>query len=231
MKKITALLLCLLFAPAAIFAGGFEGKIRFSMKSPRHDQPTFMDYSMKEGFVRIDITSSDSRTKGRTITSIWDLNKHEIYTLMPEQKMYMVMKTEDIAAIAQGAATDVQVEKTGETETILGYATKKYLIKDTSHSTTSEVWAAEGLGTFITSSGGIFKKKGAMSPIEKELAARGAFPLRMVSHNSNGDETSRMEVVSIDKKSLPDDAFTVPSDYHPFDLGGMFGGFNADKGQ
>jgi hypothetical protein len=70
-----------------------------------------------------------------------------------------------------------------------------------------------------------------MSPIEKELAARGAFPLRMVSHDSSGAETSRMEVVSIDKKSLPDDTFTLPSDFHPFDMGSLFGGFNAGKGQ
>jgi hypothetical protein len=222
MNKITSLLLCLLFAPAAIFAGSFEGKIRFSMKSPKHDQPTYMDYSMKQGFVRIDIT--DSRSKGKTVTAIWDLTKHEIYSLMPEQKMYLVMKTEDIAAVAQGAATNVQIEKTGETETILGYTTTKYLVKDTTRNTTSEVWAAEGFGPFAMS---VFKKKGAISSVEKELAARGAFPLRMISHNSDGDESSRMEAVSIEKKSLPDDTFTVPSDYHPFDFGSLLGGFNA----
>jgi hypothetical protein len=194
------------------------------MKSPRHDQPTFMDYSMKQGFVRIDITGTDSRSQGKTITSIWDLNKHEIYTLMPAQKMYITMKTEDIAALAQGAQTDVQIEKTGETENILGYTATKYLVKDTTHDITSEVWTADGIGTFINAAMG-FKKKGGLSPMEKELAARGAFPLRMISHNSSGEETNRMEAVSINKKSLSDDMFTVPSDYHPFDLGGMFSGF------
>jgi hypothetical protein len=228
MNKITSLLLCLLFAPAVIFAGNFEGKIRFSMKSPRHDQPTFMDYSMKEGFVRIDITGTDSRSQGKTITSIWDLNKHEMYTLMPDQKMYMVMKTDDIAALAQGAQTDVQIEKTGETEKILGYTATKYLVKDTARDTTSEVWTADGIGTFINAAMG-FKKKGGMSPVEKELAARGAFPLRMISHDSSGAETSRMEAVSIDKKSIPDDTFTVPGDYHAFSLGNLLGGFNPLK--
>lgn len=225
MNKITSLLLCVLFAPAVIFAGSFEGKIRFSMKSPRHDQPTFMDYSVKEGFLRIDITNPDSN---KTVCAIWDLNKHEIFTLMPEQKMYLVMKTEDIAAAVQGAAPNVQIEKTGDTETILGYPTTKYIIKDTTRGTTSEVWTAEGLGTFITVNN-IFKTRGVMNPVEKELAARGAFPLRMISHNANGDETSRMEVVSIDRKTLPNDTFTVPSDYHPFDFGSMFGGFGGNR--
>ena len=224
MNKITSLLLCLLFAPSVILAGSFEGKIRFSMKSPKRDQPTFMDYSMKKGFVRIDITGTDSRSKGKTSSSIWDLDKHEIDILMPEQKMYLVMKTEDIAAVAQGAATGMQIEKTGEIETILGYATTKYLVKDTVHNTTSEVWTADGIGTFIMGSN-IMKRHGAISPMEKELAARGAFPLRMISHDSSGAETNRMEAVSIDKKSLSDDMFTVPSDYHPFDLGGMLSGF------
>jgi hypothetical protein len=226
MKKITPFLLCLLFAPAVIFAGGFEGKIRFAMKSPKRDQPTYMDYSMKNGFVRIDITSSGGQANGRTVACIWDLNKHEIFTLMPEQKMYMVMKTEDLAAMAPGTAADVQIEKTGETATILGYATTKYIVKETARGTTSEVWAAEGFGTFITSAS-VFRKRGVMSPVEKELAARGVFPLRMVSHNSSGAETSRMEAVSIDKKILPDDTFTLPGDYHPFDVGSLFGGFNA----
>ena len=226
MNKITSLLLCLLFAPSVLFAGSFEGTIRFPMKSPRHDQPTFMDYSMKEGFVRIDITGSDSRSQGKTTSSIWDLNKHEIDVLMPGQKMYMKMKTEDVAALVKGAETDVQIEKTGETETILGYTATKYIVKDTAHDTTSEVWTADGIGTFIMA-GSVFKKHGAMSPIEKELAARGAFPLRMISHDSSGAETNRMEAVSIDKKSLPDDTFTVPSDYQPFDMGSLFSGFKA----
>jgi hypothetical protein len=226
MKKITSLLLCLLFAPAVIFAGNFEGTIRFSLKSPRHDQPTIMDYSMKEGFVRVDITGTDSRSQGKTTSCIWDLNQHESYVLMPAGKMYIEMKTEDIAAMAKGSATDAQVEKTGETETILGYATTKYIITDTTRGTRSEVWAADGLGTFINAAMG-FKKKGGMSPVEKELVARGAFPLRMISHNSNGDEISHMEAVSIDKKLLPDDMFTVPSDYHAFNLGSLFGAGKA----
>jgi hypothetical protein len=231
MKKIFLLMLCLLFAPVAIFAGSFEGKIRFSMKSPKRDQPTFMDYSMKQGFVRIDITATDSQDNERTITSIWDLNKHELFTLMPEQKMYLIMKTADLAAAVPGTVANVQVEKTGETETILGYPTTKYLVKDTARGTTSEVWTAEGFGTFITAAS-VFKKNGVMSPVEKELATRGAFPLRMISHNASGAETSRMEAVSIDRQTLPDDKFTVPGDYHPFDLGSMFGGFNpAGKAQ
>jgi nitrogen regulatory protein PII len=229
MNKPASFLLCWLLSPMALLAGSFEGTIRLSMKSPKNDQPTLIDYSMKEGFLRMDITATSGRAKGKNITSILDLNKHEMTTLMPEQKMYMVMKTEDLATAAQNAASSVQIEKTGETEKILGYTAVKYLVTDTNRKTTSDVWAAEGLGTFMMGRSSPFGKNGSLSAIEKEFAARGFFPLRIINHDASGAETFRMEAVSIDKKTLPDDTFAVPADYHRFDMGSMFGGFGEGK--
>jgi hypothetical protein len=223
MNKIATLLLCALLAPAAIFAGGFEGKIRFSAKSPRHAQLTFCDYFVKSGFLRIDFTAHDSDGNDQDVVSVWDLNQHLLYTLMPSQKTYSVMKTADITGAAPAEAK-AQFDKTGETETILGLNTVKYLFKDSAQGTTREIWAAEGIDTFI-SVRSAFLKHGAMTPLEQELAARGLFPLRIVYHDSSGAETSRLEAVSIDKKKLPDDTFTVPDDYHTFDAGNMSGGF------
>lgn len=227
MKKIIWLLLCLSLGPASLLAGGFEGTIRMSMKSPKSEQPTLVDYSMKGNFLRMDITAA----KGRHVSSIWDLNKHEMTMLMPEQKMYMIMKTEDIAAAARKASPNVQIEKTGETEKILGYAATKYLIKDNDHHITSEVWGVEGLGTFMMGRNSPFGKSGGLSPVEKELIARGFFPLRMINRDSSGAETFRMDAVSIDKKSLSEDFFVPPSDYRRFDMGGMFGGFGGRRPQ
>ncbi len=229
MNKLTSFLLCFLLSPLALLAGSFEGTIRLSIKSPKRDQPTVIDYSVKEGFLRMDIATTDSHGNNRNMTSIWDLGKHEMYTLMPEQKMYTVLKTEDIAAAAKSATSNVQIEKTGETEKILGYTAVKYLITDPDRKTTSDVWAAEGLGTFMTGRNSPFAKNGGISSIEKELAARGFFPLRMINHDASGAETIRMEAVAIDKKSLSDDTFAVPADYHRFDMGGMFSGFGGGK--
>ncbi|HZP60597.1 MAG TPA: DUF4412 domain-containing protein [Opitutaceae bacterium] len=228
MKKITSLLLCLLLGPAALLAGSFEGTVRLSMKTPKQEKPMLIDYSMKEGFLRTDITLTEGREKGKTVTSIWDLNKHEMTTLIPDQKMYMVMKTQDLMTVAQKETPNVEIEKTGDTEKILGYETTKYLIKDKDHNMTSEVWAAEGLGTFMmgrnSPMGG---KSGGLSPVEKELMARGFFPLRMINHDANGTEVVRMEAVAIDKKSLGDDMFAPPADYRRFDMGSLFGGFGG----
>ena len=227
MNKPTWLLLSLLLGPAALLAGGFEGTVRLSMKSPKQDQPTYIDYSMKEGFLRMDIAVTDGREAGKTITSIWDLNKHEMAMLMPEQKMYMVMKAPDIAAAAQQASPNVQVEKTGETEKILGYTATKYIIKDNDHHQTSEVWAAEGLGTFMMGRSSPMGRNGGLSPVEKELISRGFFPLRLINRDASGTETFRMEAVSVDKKSLSDGFFAPPADYRRFDMGGMLGGFGG----
>jgi hypothetical protein len=223
MKRIT-LLLSLLLIPAALLAGSFEGKIRFSAKSPKHDQATFCDYSLKPGFLRIDFAGHDSESNERNIVSIWDLNHNKLFTLMPDQKTYLVMKTAAISASAPGTAPAVQFGKTGETETILGYPASKYVFKDAAHSATDEVWAVEGFGPFLTVRSA-FVKHGVMSPLEKELASRSLFPLRIVFHSSGGAETSRLEAVSVDKQALPDNTFTLPGDYHLFDANSLSGGF------
>jgi hypothetical protein len=151
---------------------------------------------------------------------------------MPEQRMYMAMpikKPVEQAMAKQGEST-ADVEVTGKTETILGYKSNQILVKD--KGAVTEVWTAEGLGTFMglgNGGGGPFgggRRPGGANAAkwEEALKGKGGFPLRVITHDAKGKESFKMEATSIEPGSLPDSLFTPPEGFRKFsmpDMGGM----------
>jgi hypothetical protein len=124
-----------------------------------------------------------------------------------------------------------KLEKTGQTEKILGYTADKYIVTQDDQKT--EMWLAEGLGTFMNPNssnpmGGMGRRGGAapanMQAWEKALAGKSLFPLRVVGLDKANKETFRMEVTSIDKSALSDSLFAPPAGYEKFDMGAMMQG-------
>lgn len=216
MKRILALATILL-VPAVLVAASFEGKVNFKMSTPK-DQPQEMHYSIKGDKVRIQMPGQ----KGMG-GMILDTAKKEMTTIMDEQKMYMVMAIPDVAGVKAVKDEDVKFEKTGESEKILGYTADKYI--STYKNEKTEMWLAEGLGTFMAmSSGSGMGKKAASKSWERALAGKELFPLRVVGLDKSGKETFRMETTAINKQSLPDSLFVPPADYQKLDMGGMMKG-------
>jgi hypothetical protein len=213
---------------AQSFAGTFEGKVSLAVTESRGNTMT-MDYSLKGDKIRMDIDS-----KGKPAAMIMDIPKQEMTMLMPEQGMYMVMpmkKTMDQAMEKAGANT-ADVEVTGKTETILGYKCSQIIVTD--KGTVTELWVAEGLGSFMGmgpggGGGGMFGRgKPANAPKWEEiLKSKGGFPLRVVSRDANGKQSMKMEATKIEPGSLPDSLFAPPAGYQKFsmpDMGGLFKG-------
>ncbi len=213
----TLISLASLFAATALLsAKDFEGHIKMEIRDGKNATP--LTYSVKKDRMRMDISVEEA-----TMTSLVDFEKKEMIMLMPGQKMYMVMAMQDVAEVAAKANTGTPLEKTSETETILGHLCTKYV--STERGTTTEIWAAEGIGTFMAAnSSNNPMKPAARNKWERELVEKGAFPLRVVSRNRSGKETSRMEVVAIEKKSIPDSHFAIPEGYQRFEMGGMMKG-------
>lgn len=203
-------------ATALLPAQDFEGQIKMEIREGKKAMP--LQYSVKKDRMRMDITADSA-----TMTSLIDFQKKEMIMLMPDQNMYMVMPIQEVAEAAVKANQGTPLEKTSDTETILGYLCTKYV--STERGVTTEIWAAEGIGMFMAAnSSGNPMKPAARNKWEQELVDKGAFPLRVVSRNRGGKETSRMEVVAIDKKSLPDSHFAIPAGYQRFEMGGMMKG-------
>ena len=144
-----------------------------------------MTYFMKDGLIRMEMEAE----KGQTAVVLLDFAKHEMTMLMPQQKMYMVHPLPDPAKTgpgAPGAAAQPDVQLTGQYETILGYKCEKIVVK--SGKNVSEIWGAEGLGVYMSPGmGGPGRGRPApRSAWETELASRGFFPLRVVTHDASG---------------------------------------------
>lgn len=231
MKLSRVLLPILLTIPTALPAATFEGKVTLGMKSGK-DKEMIVEYTLKEGFARMEPKIEGAEGMG----SIIDWRKMEMIMLMGEQRMYMVMPLKGAmkGATEAAGAHDAKVEKTGETEAILGYLCEKYVTSDGKD--TVEMWVTDKIGTFmgLQSGGGnpmagMFggggKKKGGWEEAVKNK--ENFFPLRVVGKNAKGKETFRMETKSVEPGSVPASAFTVPEGFQKFqmpNLGDLFKG-------
>jgi hypothetical protein len=226
-----------LWAASQLFAvTAFEGRISFSMTAEKgHTLP--MDYSMKGQKQRIDMSA-----EGHEVSTIMDPAKLEMTMLMHEQKMYMVMPLKGVAEKASEAAEkyadpDVDVESTGKTEKILGHTCNQILVTEKKRRTVTELWLAPDLGMFMGlgnnqgGGGGMFGHKSSSATAakwEEALKGKAGFPLRVVTRDTKGKETYRMEATKVEPGSLPDSLFAPPAGYQKFQMPD-FGSLNPFK--
>ena len=221
MKSLVSLLFAALLAPLAVHAADFEGTVAMKLSGPR-GTPGEMTFSLAKGKSRIDMQTREAGSPAM----IFDHAKQEMTILMPEQRMYMVQpmpKPSDLPAAARGE--NATVEKTGETERILGYDCVKYV--SNSPEGVTEIWVTDQLGTFMGLGGGNPMGGGRnRMPDAWASALRGqeAFPLRVITKAKNGKESFRMDATAVNKGAIPASAFTPPADFQKFDMQGMMRG-------
>ena len=226
MKSLLRLLfaIALLAGPIA-GAAVFEGRMTLTMTSGK-DRATDLNYAIKGHLIRLEIAGGKEQ-----VAMIMDAKKMEMITLMAEQKMYMVMSVKGVADSAQKSmnSDEYSIEKTGRTEKILGYTCEEYVSTDKKRSVKTEIWMAEGLGTFMGlgagGGGGPFGGgRGKGQSWEEAFKGKPGMPLRVVSRDARSKETFKMEATKIEPGSLPDSLFAPPADYQKFempDLGGL----------
>jgi hypothetical protein len=217
MKKF--LLASLLVIPAFLSAASFEGKVDFKITTGR-GKAEQMSYQMKEGKIRMEVAGQ--KEVGGIIV---DVAQKQTLMLMDKERMYMVMAMPDVAAQAASQSEEGTLERTGEKEKILGYEAVKYV--STYQGKKTDLWLAEGLGTFMAMPSGnpMGGQRGSSGQAwERALAGKELFPLRVVSYEKGNRESFRMEATAVEKKSLPDSLFSPPAGYQKFDMGGMMQG-------
>ena len=203
----------LLTASTTFAADAFEGQVTMSMTSKGKAQE--MDLTMKGQMERMDMNAG-----GHEVGMIFDMNKREMIILMHEQHMYMVRPMPDVTKIAEKKSVEstAELEKTGKTETILGYKCQQVLVKD--KGTTTELWLAEGLGAFMGLGGGnpMGGRGGGAAAAKWEQVLKGTsgFPLRVISHDADGKESFKMEATRVTPGPQPDSEFAPPAGYQKF---------------
>lgn len=183
MTPLASLIVLALALPAAVCAASFEGKVNFKMTTDGKAQD--MVYNITGDKIRVEMPG----TKGLG-GMIIDTTKKETTVIMDEQRMYMTMAMPEANAAARTEkGEEVKLEKTNETAKILGYTATKYI--STHEGTVTEMWLAEGLGTFMFSGGNPMaggRRGGGPAPQawERALAGKDLFPLRVVGKTGGG---------------------------------------------
>jgi hypothetical protein len=225
-----AVVLTLCFTTSLLAADPFEGKVTLGMKSGK-EKEAVIKYMMKGQRMRMEPEVEGAQG----MAMIFDVQKGEMMTLMPEQKMYMVISLKGaMEKAAKNAANDKMPElvKTGRTDKILGYNVEEYTFTDRGN--TTEMWVTDQLGTYMGASsggggGGMMGrgKGGAAQTWENLLKGRdGFFPLRVVTRDKKEKETFRMEAKEVQPGKVADSMFEPPAGYQKFampNLGGLFG--------
>ncbi len=205
-------------------AADFEGRVSLSMTAGK-DRAMPVTYTMKGTMLRMDIEA-----EGQAMASIINPEKKEMIMLMPDQQMYMVMpiKAAVEAAVNEADLKQHNIEKTGRTDTILGYKCEEYVSKD--KHTVTEIWIAEGLGTFMGLGGGSpmmggGRSRGGAGAWENVFKGKPGFPMRVITRDAKSAETFKLEVTKIEPGGVSDADFQPPAGYQKFQMPGL-GGLN-----
>ena len=222
MKLLHALLpACALLLPCVVSAETFEGKVTMKISTPTmKDGSQDIDFSIKEGYMRIDMNSS--RGSAAVIT---DFKNRKMLILMVAQKMFISRPIPQPGAVPPGAAgaydpSTHSLENTGMKETILGYECTKYVAKGPEE--TADIWVTDQLGTFagLFHGGGPGQHAQPPQAWEQAIMGKGFFPMKVVANGQHG--TTTLEVTAVQKESLPDSLFAAPDGWR--DLSAMMGG-------
>jgi len=190
----------------------FEGMIEFKMQTT--EQVQYYNYLVKDGRIRAETSEPDDAAP----IIIVDHAFKKIYLLLPQREQYVEIPN-DLEASAGPHREPTGLQKTGETEKISGYSCDQFLVK--TEGGEIEIWATKGLGTAGTFRTSISDPLPGSSPWQSELLAQGYFPLITIERDSDGEELTRFEATSFQKKSIIESLFRVPSGYDKIDISAL----------
>jgi len=180
----------------------FEGIVGFQVRDAQSIES--LSLFVKNGRLRLEGTDQGG---GNAILLDYRLKK--AFVIISGRDQYVELPAVAVQSKSAPSKPNVEVQKTDLTDEILDYTCDQFLI--TSDKFTMEVWATKEFGT-----AGTF-----LTPQVTELAWKilemGYFPMRIISKDSTGEESGRIEVVSVQKKSLTASLFRIPSGYEKLD--------------
>jgi hypothetical protein len=125
------------------------------------------------------------------------------------------------------------VDRTGKSEKIAGYSCEVWRITDKeTKKLEHEICVAKGFGRGATAFLDPKRLQQSSQPSwVKQLVKEGGFGLRSIWYDDSGKESSRTEVVGVEKKSLDGNLFVVPADYTRQSMSEMVNRMKAEHEQ
>ena len=212
--------LMLSLCPLSVRAGDFEGILHMTTKHAGTGTQSTMDWYLKGDKARVE----SSRADGQTHVMIFDARTRTMQMAMPGQKSYMEINMGGERSEQLKEAFEKQtVERTGKTDKIAGYSCEIWRITDKEENRLkNDICVAKGFGKAATFWIDPKEMRRSSQPSwVKRLVEEGGFGLRSIHYDEEGKESSRMEVTSIDKKSLDNALFAFPADWAKQDMSAM----------
>lgn len=187
----------------------FEGVVTMQMQ-PGPGLEQTMQYSVKGEKTRMDISGGDMK-----MFQLYDAGTGVFDMVIPMRHMY-TERTVD-APTADPGAGKTKIEWTGKKETIAGHECEHANLTD-EEGKVSDVCLAKDLGRFMGMPGGS-RGRGGRGGGGWQGHIGQTFPLKVVQ-----DGRVAMLVTRVEKKSLDDSLFAVPSGYQKMGMPGRGGG-------
>jgi hypothetical protein len=198
----TLLFITLASSQELIEKTSFEGVVGFEVRDLQSVESVTL--FMKNGRLRLEGTD-----RGGDNAILLDYRLKKAFVIISARDQYVELPAVAVPSKSGPSKPSVEVQKTDLTDEILDYTCDQFLI--TSDKFTMEVWATKGFGT-----AGTFLTPQVTESAWKILEM-GYFPMRIISKDSTGEESGRIEVASVQKKSLSSSLFRIPSSYEKLD--------------
>jgi hypothetical protein len=148
--------------------------------------------------------------------AVYDPTQSKVQFFLDPEKKYMDLDFAFPEAAPNADPATSSLTKSGKHKKIAGYDCEEVSVTDAAGKR-ADVCIAQGIAYFDPNGlrPGVQKDE---SPMSREFRLHKSFPLESVEHSADGKEVSRMVVTHIEKKKLPDELFSVPSDYKKISL-------------
>jgi len=188
----------------------FEGEITLIKQTSK--DTILYKYRVKNNIIRIDEFDENSKLKKYMLVN---LNKEEIYTLIPKRKLYKNMSIHPWQKNKN--AEDYKIIKTQNYKTIKGYKCYQWRVRNKKENTEIAFWVTNNKFSFFND---LLK---LLNRIEKNSIyyltipkTQGYFPMLSVERSLLRDFRVKLLVTKIENKRMDSSLFQIPSEYKRF---------------
>jgi hypothetical protein len=183
----------------------FEGHITLKLAD---NDPSTVQYAAKGDRIKLGVRKVPGGAQD--VDVIVDRREKKISLLLPDQKKYTTVDAAQLEQKARQYASQVQLVKTGNTETIAGRTCEEWTLTDRERKVTACV--TQGPAYFDVAA--LEKATNFELPAWVErIVAEGYFPLRITVTDAQGKRITQSQVLSWTEGPVEEDDFKVPADY------------------
>jgi len=208
MKKILFLTLVLsvfLFSGLSVNAGDFSGIISF--RKIDGNDTTLYKFYIGENRIRVEDVKDDGSLNGIMLIN---LDNTSILALSGSNKFYINVPISD----KKPDPLELEVEKTKNKKKVAGMDCTLWIVKNKLSGEKSEYWVNKRSYSFFNGMLKLLNRDELIARSWNQMEVKpDFFPMIGIEYSPSGEMVTKIEVLTIEEKKLPESLFFVPEDY------------------